>query len=203
MLSHIRQSCIDSVQTFQKKLLNLFTNRSYASLQLVEALAHALKPTTVVELSQETPFQRSYSVINKVLNAFGVGSLVTKKVDTERCAKIIQISDPIAFLRITKPFSDLFFEMLSREANRKFRLFALDATSTPRIHAHTLDDRSYVHQANQIGVQVTVGLETSILTYLPGQSKEEANWQLPVSLERISTDTTPCKVAKKPAQITS
>jgi hypothetical protein len=86
--------------------------------------------------------------------------------------------------------------MLPKEANRKFRLFALDATSTPRIHAHTLDDRSYVHQANQIGVPVTIGLEASVLTYLPEYSTEEVNWQLPVSLERISTDTTACKVAK-------
>lgn len=64
MLSHSLQSCIDSARTFQKKLLNLFSNRSYASLQLVETLAHASKPTTIVELSQEIPFQRSYSVIN-------------------------------------------------------------------------------------------------------------------------------------------
>ena len=91
--------------------------------------------------------------------------------------------------------------MLPQEANRKFRLFALDATSTPRIHAHTLDDRSYVHQANQIGIPVTIGLETSVLTYLPEYSTEEANWQLPVSLERISTDTTACKVAKAQLQL--
>ena len=91
--------------------------------------------------------------------------------------------------------------MLPQEANRKFRLFALDATSTPRIHAHTLDDRSYVHQANQIGTPVTVGLEASVLTYLPEHSTEEANWQLPVSLERISTDTTACKVAKAQLQL--
>jgi len=196
MLPHPFQFCIDLAQTFQKKLLNLFSNRSYASLQLVEALAHASKPTTVVELSQETPFQRSYSVINKVLNAFGSMSLITKTTNVGESVKIEQNSDPIAFSKITKPFSDLFFEMLPQEANRKFRLFALDATSNPRIHAHTLDDRSYVHQANQIGTPVTVGLEASVLTYLPEHSTEEANWQLPVSLERISTDTTACKVAK-------
>jgi len=69
ILSHSLQFCIDTAQTFQKKLLGLFNNRSYASLQLVEALAYTSKPTTVVELSQETPFQCSYSVINKVLNA--------------------------------------------------------------------------------------------------------------------------------------
>ena len=115
--------------------------------------------------------------------------------------KIVQSSDPIAFSRITKPFSNLFFEMLPQEANRKFRLFALDATSTPRIHAHTLDDRSYVHQANQIGIPVTVGLEASVLTYLPEYSIQEANWQLPVSLERISSDTTACKVAKTQLQL--
>ena len=201
MLSRSLQSCIDSARTFQKKLLNLFNNRSYASLQLVEALAYVSKPTTVVELSQEMPFQRSYSVINKLLDIFGAESLVTKTINTGESAKIVQSSDSAAFSRITKPFSNLFFEMLPQEPNQKFRLFALDATSIPRIHAHTLDDRGYVHQANQIGIPVTVGLEASILTYLPEHSAEEANWQLPVSLERISTDTTACKVAKTQLQL--
>ena len=132
MLSHSYQSCIESAQTFQKQLLNLFINRSYASLQLVEALAHASKPTSIVKLFQETPFQRSYSVINKILNDFGAESLVTKIVNAGGSAKIVRISDPVVFTRITKPFSDLFFEMLPKEANRKFRLFALDVTSTPR-----------------------------------------------------------------------
>ena len=109
MLSHLLQSCIESARTFQKKLINLFSNRSYASLQLVEALAHSSKPTTVVELSQETPFQRSYSVINKILNDFGAESVATKTVNTGKLAKIVRISDPAAFSRITKPFSNLFF----------------------------------------------------------------------------------------------
>ena len=109
MLSHLYQSCIESARTFQKKLLNLFSNRSYASLQLVEALAHAPKPTTIVELSQETPFQRSYSVINKVLDAFGAESLVTKTVGVGESVNTVQSCDPIAFSKITKPFSRLFF----------------------------------------------------------------------------------------------
>ena len=112
MVSHSLQFWIDQARTFQNKLLNLFGNRSYASLQLVEALAHASKPTTVVELSQETPFQRSYSVINKVLNAFGAGSLVTKTIEVEGSVKKEQKIDPVAFSKITKPFSGLFFEML-------------------------------------------------------------------------------------------
>lgn len=201
MVSHLFQFCIDQARTFQNKLLNLFGNRSYASLQLVEALAHVSKPTTVVELSQEAPFQRSYSVINKVLDAFGAESLVTETVNVEGVTKTVQKVDPVAFSKITKPFSTLFFEMLPQETNRKFRLFALDATSTPRIHAHTLDDRSYVHQANQIGIPVTVGLEASVLTYLPEHITGEANWQLPVSLERISTNTTACDVAETQLQL--
>lgn len=90
----------------------------------------------------------------------------------------------------------MFVTMLPQEVNRKFRLFALDATSNPRIHAHPLDDRSYVHQANQIGLPVTIGVEASVLTYLPEYSTEEANWQLPVSVERISTNATACEVAR-------
>ena len=121
-LSHFPQSCIDAARTFQKNLLNRFNSRSYASLQLVEALAHASKPTSVVELSQEVPFQRSYSTINKVLNAFGAESLVTKKVNEKGIVKTVTSIDPVLFSKITKPFSALFVEMLPQEVNRKFHL---------------------------------------------------------------------------------
>ena len=201
ILSQPLQSCIDSARTFQKELLNRFSSRSYTSLQLVEALAHASKPTSVVELSQEAPFQRSYSTINKVLNEFGAESLVTKEVNEGGTIKIVESIDPVLFSKITKPFSALFVEMLPREVNRKFRLFALDVTSVPRIHAHTLDDRSYVHQANQIGIPITIGVQTSVLTYLPERSEEEANWQLPLSVERVSTESTACEVASVQLQL--
>jgi hypothetical protein len=80
------------------------------------------------------PFQRSYSVINKTLNDFGSESIVNKTVNTEKSTKIVQACDPVRFSKITKPFSDLFFEMLPQEKNRKFRLFALDATSNCSIN---------------------------------------------------------------------
>src|SRR5271155_3062220 len=115
MISHSQQFCIDSARTFQEKLLNLFNTRSYASLQLVEALAHVLKPTTVVELSQETPFQRSYSVINKVLNAFGAESLVTKTVNSGGSVTTVQSCNPVAFSKITKPFSSLFLKCFHKK----------------------------------------------------------------------------------------
>lgn len=201
ILSQFLQSCIDSARTFQKKLLNLFSSRSYTSLQLVEALAHASKPTSVVELSQETPFQRSYSTINKVLNEFGAESLVTKEVNEGGTVKTVESIDSVLFSKITKPFSALFVEMLPKEVNRKFRLFALDVTPVPRIHAHTLDDRSYVHQANQIGVPITIGVQASVLTYLPERDADEANWQLPISVERVSTDTTACEIASTQLQL--
>jgi len=135
-------------------------------------------------------------MINKVLNAFGAESLITTKVHEEGVVKTINSIDPSLFSKITKPFSSLFVEMLPKEVVRPFHVFALDVTSVPRIHAHTLDDRSYVYQANQIGLPITIGVQASVLTYLPEYSAEEANWQLPVSLERVSTDTTACEVAR-------
>jgi hypothetical protein len=52
-----------------------------------------------------------------------------------------------------------------------------------------------VHQANLVGTPITIGLQASVLTYLPEYCAEEANWQLPVSLERVGTNTTACEVA--------
>ena len=203
MVSHSLQSSIDSARTFQNDLLKLFKSRSYSSLQLVEALAYAPKPTSVVELSQEAPFQRSYSTINKGLNEFASASLIFKEIREEGAIKTVEIVDSYLFSKITKPFSIMFFKMLPQEINRKFRLFALDVTSIARIHARTLDDRSYVYQANQVGIPITVGLQASVLTYLPEHSSQEANWQLPVSLQRVSTDTTACKVASTQLKLIS
>ena len=71
--------------------------------------------------------------------------------------------------------------MLPQETSRNFRLFALDVTPVPRMHAQTLDDRSYVHQANQIGLPVTIGVETSVLTYLPECSAKPTLSRLAIS----------------------
>ena len=200
-LSQSFQSCIDSARQFQTALLKRFGSRSNTALQLVEALAHAATPTSVVELSQETPFQRSYSTINKVLNEFGVKSLVRTKVNEGGVVKTVESIDPELFSKITKPFSALFIEMLPQEVNRRFRLFALDVTPIPRLYAHTIDDRSYVHQSNQLGIPITIGVQVSVLVYLPERSEEEANWQLPLILERVSTNATACGVASTQLQL--
>ena len=95
--------------------MKIGANRSYASLQLVEALAHASNPTVVVELSQETPFQRSYSVINKVLHAFGAESLVTQTINAENSVKTVRTVDPGKFSKITRPFSEFFLKCFRRK----------------------------------------------------------------------------------------
>ena len=80
-------------------------HRSYIALQLVEGLAYASKPMSVVELLEETPFERSYSAINKALNAFGLASLLTKTINKDGSIKTVQSIDPVIFSKITKPFS--------------------------------------------------------------------------------------------------
>jgi hypothetical protein len=98
-----------------EELLDLFDSRSYASLQLVEALAYASSPTTVVELSQETPFQCSYSVINKVLNAFGAESLIPETIQVGESVKTVRRIDSGIFSKITEPFSNLFLRRYHRK----------------------------------------------------------------------------------------
>jgi hypothetical protein len=52
-----------------------------------------------------------------------------------------------------------------------------------------------VHQANQVGPPITIGLSVSVLVSIQ-QNKEDDKWRPPISVERISTDMTPCKIAK-------
>ncbi len=112
--------CIDSARNFQKKLLSLFNSRSYASLQLVEALAYASHPTTVVELSQELPFQRSYSVINKILGDFEAKSVVTKIMSVDRSEKKYKVLILLPFQILLGPFQSLFLKLFQKKQSANF-----------------------------------------------------------------------------------
>jgi hypothetical protein len=204
-------SLLDAARKFQNDLLHTFPQRREAILQLVEALASAEKPTSVVELSQEGAFQRTFSNVHKAVDALSASAkvgLVSGKPlngegvatdpagyshDPQRYADV----DPLLFLQQTRQWTSIFAQLLPQETYQNFRSFALDATPNPRHHAKTLKDRTFVHQAGLLGTPVTIGLQASVLVALPEQVEHEAKWTLPLSIERISSKETPCQTAEK------
>jgi hypothetical protein len=68
-------SLLAPARKFQQDLLNSFQTRRYATLQLVEALASAEKPTSVVELCQEGAFQRTFSNVHKAIDGMSLKTI--------------------------------------------------------------------------------------------------------------------------------
>jgi hypothetical protein len=233
---------LKKARKFQEDLLNSFSKRSDAILQLVEALASAEKPTSIVELCTEPAFQRSFSNVHKAIDALSASAIVKEAIgltsskngfstegasseeatkpesldevkpipvkdniseknqdntgefqESNQCCKI----DPILFKKQTKEWTNIFAELLPNQQNKKFQLWALDATPAPRPHAETLSDRSYIYQAGALGIPVTIGLQASVLVAIPEKEEGEAKWTLPLSIERIPSNETPCQIAKK------
>lgn len=173
------------LRIIKKKLLQTFPKRDNLLLQLVEALACSVRPTSVVELSQSPCFKQSFSSISK-----GITDLASLAKHLSEGMK--------------SQWIQLFAEKCPNEKTRPYRLLALDATPNPRRHANCLEDRNYVHQAGFVGQPVTVGLQASIVVDVPEKSTHEASWVLPLSVERIPSNETPCAVASRQLkQITS
>ena len=88
-------STLEIARKFQSDLLNSFPRRKETLLQTVEALASMIKPSSVVELSQSGPFQRTYSNIQRAIDG-----LSHKK--EQDCA--------LLFLNQTRMWTDIFLD---------------------------------------------------------------------------------------------
>lgn len=199
-------SAIHSARAFQQRLLDTMRKRKDTILQLVEALACSVRPSSVVELSQLPAFQRTFSNISRGIAA------VSAAAEVEACSILRPLGEPPVrpsadrkemvvapdlFQAVTTQWTGLFAENCPKDLVRPYRLLLVDATPNPRRHAVTLPDRGYVHEAGHIGTPVTVGLQASLVVALPEDSVGEATWALPLSVERIATSETPCEVASR------
>ena len=202
------QPNLEAARKFQQDLLKTFSERGDAILQLVEALASAEKPSSIVELCQEGAFQRTYSNIHKAIDALSMPATVTAKLILEKPLDDTSLSDktenlqqpivdPALFLELTRQWTQLFAQQLHYEPNQPFRLFALDATPAPKPFAETMQDRTFVHKANCVGSPVTIGIQASVLIAVPERKANEAKWPLPLMVDRISSAATPCKIAEQ------
>jgi len=176
ILANSQDSILEKARKYQKELMASFPKRANSILQLVEALASAEKPTSIVELSQEGAFQRSFSNVHKAVDA----------LDIERQSHI---------------WMEMFFKRFPQEKKRPFHLYAIDVTPESKRYSETMEDRTFVHKADQLGKPIIIGLEASVLVAIPEQEDGEAKWTLPLSVERVSSKETACEAVKKQLQL--
>jgi len=153
---------------FRNELYQLFTKRSDATMNLLDAISsHAHKCKSVVSLSESSAFTRQYSSITDAIS----DGLPTAQSDN-----------------ITKLVYDT-FNQDKGEVGTPLR-FLLDCTCNPRPYAKTCRDRGIVHAPNPApgNKPIAVGHQYSIIAALP-HDKESADkhWVLPVSSQRVDT----------------
>ncbi len=155
----------NQLQQFRDEVYQNFNKykRTDTLMDVVDALSSNTTTKSVVELTLNPQFQRTYSALNK---AIAVNSLSDQQL-ARLAAKTIDAPQ-----------------------ERKFYLLGVDVTSNPRPYAETLPDRGFVYQPNTIkgNKPIAIGHQYSLVACLPERNKIKLGpWVVPLALTRVTS----------------
>jgi hypothetical protein len=133
-------------------------------MDLLDALCSQTRASSVVELSLQNCFQRSYSAIFKAMDEYRPGD-----DDLSRLAK----------------------SSLPAPQQYPFWLLGVDVTSQPRPYARTLAERGFVYEPTVIwgNKPITIGHQYSTVALLPEKDAEQpVPWVVPLSCQRVKLE---------------
>lgn len=140
---------------FRQDLYDFFPERKGSLMNLIDSLAGNQSVTSVVRLSLEPAYQRSYSTISKAID---------------------HVFNP--YSRSHKGMTQLLQENLP-----PCQILVTDITPIERPFAPTLQERCFIYKSSQFKkrMPVTIGHNYSFVCALP----QEKRWALPLSIKRI------------------
>lgn len=156
---------ITQLKQFRQEVYQNFNKRADALMDLLDALSSNTAAHSVVELSLNAAFRRAYSSLFTALEEWE---------PSQASQNLAQLAGPY----------------LPRPDKLPFWLLGTDVTPQPRLHARTLEDRSYVYQPNvlQSNKPVTVGHAYSSVVLFPEEEQAHAPvWVVPLSVERVQS----------------
>ncbi len=157
---------------FRQDLYHFFPEKKDSLMNLIDSLAGNQNATSVVRLSLESAYLRSYSTISRAIDhVFNQYSRSPK-----RMTQLLQENLPDC------------------------RILVTDITPIERPFAPTLEDRCFIYKSSHIKkpIPVTIGHNYSFVCALPLENR----WALPLSIERIkSTDVRTLVGVKQVEQI--
>ena len=171
------------LEQFREEVYEQFLNCADASMDLLDALTANTTARSVVELSLNAPFRRSYGSVYTAINGFFQpaplqDAQAERRVYNQRLTRILTPYLPVP-------------------AQRPFWLFGMDVTPAPRPFARTLADRSFVYQPNTIwgNKPIAIGHQYATLALLPEKVGSQAPpWIVPVSTRRVDSAKTVTQV---------
>lgn len=149
------------IEQFRKEVYQNFNKRADTLMDLLDAVCSQSRASSVVELSLQNCFRRSYSAIFKAMDEYRPGD------------------DDLAHL--ARPY-------LPAQQQRSFWLLGVDVTPQPRPYARTLAERGFVYQPTVIwgNKPITIGHQYSTVALLPEKDTEQpATWVVPLSCQRV------------------
>jgi hypothetical protein len=155
---------------FRKEVYQNFNKRADTLMDLFDALCGQTQAQSVVELSLESSFRRSYSALFHALNEYHPAKH--------------------ALAQLAEPY-------LPQPEQRPFWLVGVDVTSQPRPYARTLEAREFVYQPNVIwgNKPITIGHQYSTVALLPEKEAEQpVPWVVPLSCQRVKLEESKVQV---------
>jgi len=152
------------IEQFRKEVYQNFNKRADTLMDLLDALCSQTRASSVVELSLQNCFRRSYSAIFKAMAEYRPGD------------------DDLAHL--AGPY-------LPEPQKRPFWLLGVDVTPQPRPYACTLAERGFVYQPTVIwgNKPITIGHQYSTVALLPEKdTKQPVTWVVPLSCQRVKRE---------------
>lgn len=163
-------SMLTQFKIFREQLFQYFSNRSDATMELIDALSSNQHANSITGLCLNQPFRRKYGSIND--------AIVNFNKDPE------QIKNIEIFLRK---------QCESISPTRPYHLLGVDCTSAPRQYSKTLSDKGIVHKptATPGNKPITVGHQYSVMGFFPERPVGDKNtpWVLPLSTRRVATNS--------------
>jgi len=146
-------------------------------MDLVDALSSNTTAKSVVELSLNPQFQRTYTALNKAIRVECLGGQQLARLASQT------IAPPQA---------------------RKFYLIGADVTSNPRPFAATLQDRGFVYQPNTIkgNKPIAIGHQYSFVAFLPERDRAKTGpWVVPLAIKRVTSQENKEQVGAKQIRV--
>jgi len=157
-------------------------------MDLIDALASHQGSTSVVALSESAAFRRGHASVGRAIGA------VRGKPKAGRDA-----AEEAWEQRLRRPIAPL----LERPREGDPWVLSVDSTPMARVHALTLSDRSWIHEAQPVPGRppVTIGHEYALACVHAQRERGDPVWALPVAARRVATHTSAQAVAAE--QITA
>ncbi len=152
------------IEQFRKEVYQNFNKRADTLMDLLDALCSQTRARSVVELSLQNCFRRSYSAIFKAMDEYRPGD------------------DDLAHLAGSS---------LPEPLQRPYWLIGVDVTPQPRPYARTLAERGFVYQPTVIwgNKPITIGHQYSTVALLPEKDAQQpVPWVVPLSCQRVKRE---------------